>query len=215
LYVAASDPETTAEPESPETSIPHGEQQQANPAATAVMSHVLVPYNSDQEGPFAGPLDSIWMTRGGTISSSRADETQSSDQAATNQQPGISGSCADSLPFNIIMQLCSMASLGRDEDTSCPISMEEFDKAFVPSICNWPEECSFVEGRPDICIGVLPCGHKFHAVSLIYHMATNGMRCPVCRCVSPPEHCIIGHAQLEKYCEFEVGTHAKVFPMHV
>jgi hypothetical protein len=155
------------------------------------MSHVLVPYNSDQDGPFAGPLDSIWMTRGG----SRSEEHQNSDQAA-NQQPNTSGSSVDSPPFDITMQLCSMALLGQYEDTSCPISMEEFDKAFVPSICNGPEECPFVEGRPDICIGVLPCWHKFHAVSLIYHMATNGMRCPVCRCVSlcPLKHRTIGHA---------------------
>jgi len=71
--------------------------------------------------------------------------------------------------------------------STCPIAMDDFDKAVVDFL---PEDASFVQGRPDLCICTLPCRHSFHALSVLCHMALSGMRCPVCRCVCVSCVCI-------------------------
>jgi len=60
----------------------------------------------------------------------------------------------------------------------CPIAMEAFDKATVDFL---PDDACFIEGRADLCIALLPCGHHFHALSLLCNMALASMRCPICR----------------------------------
>jgi hypothetical protein len=56
--------------------------------------------------------------------------------------------------------------------------MEEFDKACLDFL---PEGSCFVEGNPELCVGILPCGHKFSPMAVVYHMCISGMQCPVCR----------------------------------
>lgn len=71
-----------------------------------------------------------------------------------------------------------VSTVDDEESRSCPIQMEEFDKAgldFLP-----PGTC-FVDGRPDLCVGSLPCGHRFSPMAIVYHMCISGMQCPVCR----------------------------------
>lgn len=79
-----------------------------------------------------------------------------------------------------VLAVGTMASVPQGEYTCCPIAMEEFDKA---SVDYFPEDVCFVEGKPEYCVGRLPCGHRFHALSILYHLVVNGMTCPVCRCV--------------------------------
>lgn len=62
-------------------------------------------------------------------------------------------------------------------DCECPITMESFDKAdveFLPGARMIPE-------IPELCVGILPCGHCFGVVPLTYHMLRTGMQCPCCR----------------------------------
>lgn len=89
----------------------------------------------------------------------------------THDQPG------DPLPA-IMLKVGTMQTLAPGDYKTCPIAMEDFDKATVDSL---KEDACFVEGRPEFCVGKLPCGHRFHAVSILYHMVINGMSCPVCR----------------------------------
>lgn len=80
----------------------------------------------------------------------------------------------------MVLKVGTMASIPKGEYTRCPIAMEDFDKACVEHM---PADLCFLEGKPQYCVGRLPCGHRFHAVSIIYHACVNGMQCPVCRCV--------------------------------
>lgn len=144
------------------------------------IDHILTSHTNEHDGPFTGPIRQLWMLQGGRT---HAPATSSGPSEEDSDEPNPTTAA---LPFRMVMKLHGMSSLLPGDDTSCPISMEEFDKAFVPAICNGPDECPFVEGVPELCIGKLPCGHRFHAVSLIYHMATNGMKCPVCRYVYIP-----------------------------
>ena len=98
-------------------------------------------------------------------------------------QPFVSSSeDPESLPPNMILRVGTMQSLVPGEYTSCPFSMEEFDKDSLEYL---PPGSCFVQNDPSYCIGRLSCGHHFHAVSILYHMAINGMNCPLCRCVLP------------------------------
>lgn len=86
----------------------------------------------------------------------------------------------------MVLKLHGMAYLKQKHDDqegccSCPIAMEAFDKARVDFL---PEDACFIKDRPELCIAELPCGHIFHALSILCHMAISGMRCPICRCVS-------------------------------
>ena len=87
-----------------------------------------------------------------------------------------------------------MHQIAPGEYTTCPIALEEFDKVdvdeFLPPSqkvqnkdknCNSDSTQCFVQGKPEYCVGWLPCGHHFHPVAVLCHMMVNGMRCPVCR----------------------------------
>lgn len=63
------------------------------------------------------------------------------------------------------------------DERDCPITMERFDKSDVDFLPG----ARVIPSRPSLCVAVLPCGHKFGAVPLIYHMLRSGMRCPCCR----------------------------------
>jgi hypothetical protein len=85
--------------------------------------------------------------------------------------------------FSMTVRLLGMDSLHGLQGSGlsqCPIALQAFDKATVDFL---PEDSSFIEGRPDLCIASLPCGHHFHALSLLCNMALASMRCPICRCV--------------------------------
>ncbi len=103
----------------------------------------------------------------------------------------------DGKVFRMVVRLSGMDSLleldgsrssGDANDlhnaATCPIAMEDFDKAIVDFL---PADSAFVQGQPELCICTLPCRHSFHALSILCHMALSGMRCPVCRCVSARE----------------------------
>jgi hypothetical protein len=112
----------------------------------------------------------------------------------------------DSESFPLI--LSGMDSLRPEEQRTCPIVLEEFDKVGDVFLCAvrppvsvlagginphvddvfqqatvdfLPEGSCFVEGKPELCIGTLPCGHRFHALALVCHMAFCSMTCPICR----------------------------------
>ena len=91
--------------------------------------------------------------------------------AAASSDPG-------SAPGVLIMELSTMASLPDDVHRVCPITLEEFDRASVDFL---PEDACFLKGRKDLCVGKLPCGHRFHALSILSHMVLTSMKCPICR----------------------------------
>lgn len=78
------------------------------------------------------------------------------------------------------VQLLRMRDLLDTDERSCPIACEDFDKAEVDGL---PEQCAAVSPTefPEHCIAVLPCNHLFACVPLLYYMATESMRCPICR----------------------------------
>ena len=76
----------------------------------------------------------------------------------------------------VCMDLCCMDALGQHEDRTCPIAMDDFDKARVDFL---PEDACFIEGRPEFCVATLPCGHRFHSLSILCHVVLSCMRCPV------------------------------------
>jgi hypothetical protein len=64
--------------------------------------------------------------------------------------------------------------------------MEDFDKVHGIQYLSGGEDdeegtTCFVQGRPEYCVGRLPCGHHFHPVAVLCHMVVNGMSCPMCR----------------------------------
>ncbi len=109
--------------------------------------------------------------------------------STTNKQPEINhilipqvdlheGSTDEKDRQELVMKVGTMDVLSPGDYTSCPIAMDEFNKA---SVENLHEGACFVEGKPEFCVATLPCGHRFHALSILYHMVINGMKCPVCR----------------------------------
>lgn len=66
------------------------------------------------------------------------------------------------------------SGLGSDE---CPVSMERFEDCEV----DFMQGERFLQCQPDLCAGMLPCGHVFGLIPLVYHMLVGDMRCPVCR----------------------------------
>jgi hypothetical protein len=67
-------------------------------------------------------------------------------------------------------------SIPRDDD-ECPLTLETIRASrldFLPDAVFCPE-------RPQHSKLTLPCGHGFHALSLLYSWCKNGMRCPCCR----------------------------------
>ena len=90
---------------------------------------------------------------------------------------------------SIMLKLSNMQSLKEEnKDTICPILLEPFDEGRVEFL---PEDACVVKARPDLCVGTLPCGHQFHALSIIAHMALSSMRCPICRYVRKKTPCLL------------------------
>ena len=78
----------------------------------------------------------------------------------------------------LTMKVDTMDVLKPGDYRCCPIAMEDFDEAYVE---NLHQGACFVQGKPQFCVATLQCGHRFHALSILYHMVVNGMSCPVCR----------------------------------
>lgn len=79
---------------------------------------------------------------------------------------------------DVRMALATVGMLPGGVGNECPISREPFDE---PGVVSAVGDRPFCEAEPDLCVGVLPCGHIFSAVTITYHMAMNNMVCPVCR----------------------------------
>lgn len=88
----------------------------------------------------------------------------------------------------MLMRVSDMGVLGADEERMCPIQMEDFDRACLDFL--EPGTC-FVEERPELCVGTLPCGHRFCPAAIVYHMCISGMQCPVCRFSPCPSICVL------------------------
>ena len=73
----------------------------------------------------------------------------------------------------ITVRLLSIADLPPGTDNICPISMEPFN--IVTPDC-FSQTTVFDPSHPDLCVAMLPCGHKFSALSLLYHMSVSDMR---------------------------------------
>jgi hypothetical protein len=113
----------------------------------------------------------------------KKEEQQQAMPSFVEQTLASSASANDQEVFTMTLRLVGMAALPQHSGASegedeCPIAMQPFDKARVDFL---PEDAAFVKGRPDLCIAVLPCKHKFHSLSILSHMALSCMRCPVCR----------------------------------
>lgn len=78
----------------------------------------------------------------------------------------------------IKVQLLRMQDLRSGEDRECPIGMADFDKCTIDTL---DDITHFFPGSPELCIALLPCGHKFSLLPLMYHSALGSMRCPICR----------------------------------
>lgn len=86
--------------------------------------------------------------------------------------------------MSMVLGTTAKLLLRDDEERTCPIQMEEFDSPTVASSLEdfLPPGSCFVEGCPQLCVGMLlPCGHKFSPLAIVYHMCISGMQCPVCR----------------------------------
>lgn len=83
--------------------------------------------------------------------------------------------------YRMLMRVSATDVLGPDEESICPIQMEDFDKARLEFMDPSGDHSCFVQGRPELCVGTLPCGHRFCPSAVVYHMCISGMQCPVCR----------------------------------
>lgn len=63
------------------------------------------------------------------------------------------------------------------EGEQCPLSMEPIEECGLVSV----EEKFPFKDFPDLTVAVLPCGHRFNCLSIMYSFMYNGMKCPVCR----------------------------------
>lgn len=122
-----------------------------------------------------------FVTRVSSCPDAPQDTVMHTFRAAGTFRQGVSDAM-DAKEDNVVMcvELSSMKTLGEHENMTCSIAMDDFDKAKVDFL---PEDACFVEHRPELCVATLPCGHRFHALSLLCNMVISGMRCPVCRCV--------------------------------
>lgn len=64
-----------------------------------------------------------------------------------------------------------------DDSDECPLTLD----AIKSSKLDFLPDAPFSTIRPQHSKLTLPCGHSFHALSLIYAFCKNGMRCPCCR----------------------------------
>ena len=65
-----------------------------------------------------------------------------------------------------------------DEGEECPITMEPMKD---DSLAFLPSGTTMHESYPKFTKATLECNHSFGALTLLYHMAINGMTCPCCR----------------------------------
>ena len=68
-----------------------------------------------------------------------------------------------------------------DPEEECPLSMCPMDQDHITFMGDSHRVSSFYQRMPNFQKGTMPCGHSFGALSLVYHMARNDMRCPCCR----------------------------------
>jgi hypothetical protein len=64
-----------------------------------------------------------------------------------------------------------------DADEECPLTLDKISESkleFLPST-------TFLKHSPFHTKILLPCGHGFHAMALIYHWCKSTMLCPCCR----------------------------------
>jgi hypothetical protein len=66
------------------------------------------------------------------------------------------------------------------EDEECTIAMEPIAQYRLPFLPDTAAACVW-EDRPALTKAILPCGHGFSAMALLYHFAKNSMTCPCCR----------------------------------
>jgi hypothetical protein len=66
------------------------------------------------------------------------------------------------------------------EDEECTIAMEPIAQYRLPFLPAEAMACVW-EDRPALTKAILPCGHGFSAMALLYHFAKNSMTCPCCR----------------------------------
>lgn len=76
------------------------------------------------------------------------------------------------------IKLLCMQDLKEGDENECPIGMVPFDTVSID--CVGSDE-TFLKSHPDRCIAVLPCGHMFGALTLVYQAMVVSMRCPMCR----------------------------------
>jgi hypothetical protein len=66
------------------------------------------------------------------------------------------------------------------EDEECTITMEPIAQYRLPFLPAEAMACVWTD-RPTLTKAILPCGHGFSAMALLYHFAKNSMTCPCCR----------------------------------
>lgn len=83
---------------------------------------------------------------------------------------------------NMQVQVVRMQDLLDTDERTCPIACEDFDKAEVDGLpAQGPGAAASPSEFPEHCVAVLPCNHLFSCIPLLYYMATESMRCPICR----------------------------------
>lgn len=63
------------------------------------------------------------------------------------------------------------------EEDECPLTLDTIKASKLEFLPDTP----FCQERPQHSKLTLPCGHAFHALSLLYSWCKSGMRCPCCR----------------------------------
>jgi hypothetical protein len=88
--------------------------------------------------------------------------------------------------------LKSMSDLPPDEESrTCPITMDAFDATETG-------DSNFLPAHPLVCVGELPCKHRFGIFSIMNHFAMCNLRCPICRsgeCQRLDVSCLPRHLQ--------------------
>jgi hypothetical protein len=92
----------------------------------------------------------------------------------------------------IDVYLKTMDDLPQDEEHRiCPITMDTFDVSDTG-------DSHFIPAHPLICVGELPCKHRFGIMAIMNHFAMCNLRCPICRkgeCQRLDVSCLPRHLQ--------------------
>ena len=75
---------------------------------------------------------------------------------------------------SIIHYLC----LPNDKQERCPITHDLISQHHLTFL---PEDATPTPNKPKHVVMQLPCGHRFCALTMYYHMISNDQRCPMCR----------------------------------